>query len=101
MIAGQHFPSLFDGDNFTSRRTTGHNWLDPESVITGKEVYAGFTANNSARNWANERHYHLAASGILTVDEIVRTAPRRLHADLTGLNSSCFALDRLYESTHV
>ena len=28
MIAGIDFPSLFTKDNFTSRRTTGHNMHD-------------------------------------------------------------------------
>ena len=43
MFVGVDFPSLFDKDNFTLRRTTGHNMHDPESFITGRELEQGLT----------------------------------------------------------
>ena len=42
MLVGIDFPSLFTHDNFTSRRTTGCNLYDPESLLTGFEIGAGF-----------------------------------------------------------
>ncbi len=76
MKAGIDFPSLFVKDNFTSRRTTGHNLHDPESFITGAEIAAGFTYTNSTREWDDQAHYLNACLGNLTCDEITRTAPR-------------------------
>lgn len=76
MICGIDFPSFFDKDNFTLRRTTGHNMHDPESFITGAELEKGFTYTNSRRNWANYRHYVAAVAGMLTPEEIAKTAPR-------------------------
>ncbi len=76
MFVGIDFPSLFDKDNFTLRRTTGHNMHDPESFITGKEIAEGYTYLNSRRNWANENHYLAAVVGFLTPEEIAKTAPR-------------------------
>jgi hypothetical protein len=76
MIVGIDFPSFFDKDNFTSRRTTGHNMHDPESFITGKELAEGHTYTNSRRSWANKEHYLAAVVGFLTPEEIAKTAPR-------------------------
>lgn len=76
MIAGIDFPSLFDGDNFTSRRTTGHNLYDPESLLTGAEAYAGCDYGNSFRNWSSEDVYLSACEGKIPVDEIPDVAPR-------------------------
>lgn len=79
MFAGTNFPSLFEKDNFTLRRTTGHNWYDPESLITGAEIAKGMTYTNSKRMWLSEAHYHSAVSMNLstdTVDSIISTAPR-------------------------
>ena len=78
MKAGIDFPSLFVKDNFTSRRTTGHNLHDPDSLMTGAEIDAGFTYANSTREWNNQRHYLLACAGNLSSSEIARTAPRIL-----------------------
>jgi len=76
MKAGIDFPSLFVNDNFTSRRTTGHNLHDPDSLITGAEIEAGFTFANSTREWNDQAHYLKACLGDLTSEEIAQTAPR-------------------------
>ena len=76
MIAGRDFPSLFEKDNFKSRRTTGHNMLDPESLITGAEIEAGFTYANSARDWLSPIDYYRACHGRIPVDQILILAPR-------------------------
>lgn len=76
MIAGKDFPSMFSRDNFTSRRTSGHNMFDPESLLTGAEIAAGFTFGNSARNWPSEVWYTAAWAGELTREEILELAPR-------------------------
>ena len=75
MIAGRDFPSAFEKDNFVERRSIGNRY-DPESLITQAEIDAGFTYKNSRRNWANEKHYQSATDGYMTIDEILRTAPR-------------------------
>jgi hypothetical protein len=76
MFVDVDFPNLFTNDNFTSRRTTGCNLYDPESLLTGFEIGAGLNYLNSARTWRNEEHYHLACSGALSIDQILTTAPR-------------------------
>lgn len=78
MIAGVDFPSLFQKDNFTLRRTTGHNMYDPESLISGAEIDAGMTYMNSARDWKNLEDYIAAVSGQWTTDEILARAPRKI-----------------------
>jgi hypothetical protein len=77
-IAGIDFPSRFTADNFTSRRTTGHNMYDPDSLITGEEIARGMTYTNSTRSWRNEEHYIQAISGELSPEEIAESAPRML-----------------------
>ena len=86
MIAGIDFPSRFTTDNFTSRRTTGHNMYDPECLITGAEIDAGFTYTNSARDWQSEVDYYLACVGYLTPIQILSHAPRVL-INAPSLNS--------------
>jgi hypothetical protein len=76
MFAGIDFPSFFDKDNFTSRRTTGHNMFDPESLISGAEINQGHTYTNSKRKWLDATHYEWAVMGHITPDEILATAPR-------------------------
>lgn len=80
MFAGKDFPSMFEGDNFTQRRTTGHNWYDPECLISGREVSQGYTYLNSGRWWTDQNHYIRAVSQELTPEEILNTAPRRFYA---------------------
>lgn len=70
------FRDYFEKDNFTSRRTTGHNLYDPESLITGYEADAGFTYENSERAWPNENVRQLALSGDIDVNTVLRIAPR-------------------------
>lgn len=77
MFAGIDFPSRFDKDNFTSRRTTGHNMYDPESLIDGDEINHGMTYTNSKRNWRDEKHYLDAVLGNISVEEILNFAPRK------------------------
>lgn len=66
MFVGKDFPSLFDADNFTMRRTTGHNMHDPESLISGAEIAKGLTYTNSKRLWLSETHYLAAVTGLIT-----------------------------------
>lgn len=74
MFVGVDFPSFFDGDNFT-----GHNMHDPESFITGKELEAGYTYENSRRDWRDYKHYVSAVIGDLTPEQIAEQAPRRFN----------------------
>lgn len=79
MLAGVHFGSLFDKDNFTLRRTTGHNMVDPESLISGAEIARGMTYTNSKRNWRDEAHYISAVTGAIDTDTVLSTAPRVIY----------------------
>jgi len=67
--------SLFDEDNFASRRTTGHNLWDPESLLSGGEAKAGLDYSNP-RVWPNYTTYLDACNGFLTADEVLEIAPR-------------------------
>jgi hypothetical protein len=87
MIAGIDFPSSFTKDNFKSRRTTGHNLHDPESLITGADIAAGFTYTNSARDWGSQQEYTIAVLGHLTCEQIVCRAPRVLLTKPAHINS--------------
>jgi hypothetical protein len=77
MFAGIDFQSKFEKDNFAIRRSRG-NWYDPESLITGAEIARGLTYTNSKRYWENQSYYLLAVEGYLTIEEIIRIAPREL-----------------------
>ena len=77
-FTGTDFPSKFDHDNFVSRRTTGHNMFDPESLISGKEIAEGLTYRNSTRSWWNQEHYLSAVQGDFTTEQILEFAPRVL-----------------------
>ena len=68
--------NYFEKDNFTSRRTTGNNMYDPESLITGAEAAAGFTYDNSHRQWASNDVYYAAVHGIIPHAGIPAIAPR-------------------------
>lgn len=48
-IARQEELTSFEHENFSSRRTTGHNLYDPNATITQGELEAGFTPENSYR----------------------------------------------------
>lgn len=73
---GVDFVGYFAEDNFTSRRTTGHNMFDPDSFITGKELEAGLTYGNSARAFPTFDHYHQAVVGTYTPEEVAALFPR-------------------------
>ncbi len=67
---------LFSGDNFTSRRTTGHNMYDPNSLMTGEEASKGMTYTNSKRLFPTLEQELAAIDGRMEVDEILKVAPR-------------------------
>jgi hypothetical protein len=102
MFSGIDFPGLFESDNFTSRRTTGNNLHDPESLITGGEAALGFTYTNSRRNWVDEWDYHIACGYDLqsrghgegfdpyTSEEIARVAPREFLPVLVTDNEASY-----------
>lgn len=69
---------FFGKDNFTSRRTTGHNLYDPESLITGAEVEAGFTYENSERKFPSDGLLEeFAIRGAMPTADILLIGPRR------------------------
>ena len=68
--------SLFASDNFSSRRTTGHNLYDPESLLTGAEIEKGLDYTNSHRVWSSYETYKAACEGLFTPEIIVEIAPR-------------------------
>ena len=99
-FAGIDFPSLFGKDNFTLRRTTGHNMFDPESLISGEEIKNDMTFSNSKRAWDNEAHYLSAVTGELNTTDILKTAPRVFlipgcppHADIPSRLEAMYALE--------
>lgn len=82
--AGIDFPSNFEKDNFDSRRTTGNNQFNPDSLITGGELEQGFTYTNSRRVWFSRADYLDAVHGresrnglLWDVQSIIDFAPRR------------------------
>jgi hypothetical protein len=77
MFVGIDFPDRFENDNFSIRRSIG-NWYDPESLISGEEIKQGMSYTNSKRFWMDEQQYLDAVEGLLTVDEILMLAPRKL-----------------------
>lgn len=93
MIVGVDFPSFFDKDNFTLRRTTGNNMHDPESFITGRELEQGFTYTNSRRNWHSYRQYVAAVIGNLTPEQIAELAPRVTYPDWKQLHEKTFSAE--------
>ena len=72
--------TYFATDNFTTRRTTGHNMLDPESLMTGAELAAGFTYTNSHRHFDSQSLYDAVVSGDIPADQGPLRAPRVLNA---------------------
>lgn len=82
LIAGKDFPSRFERDLFTERRSgtcyTSGNPYDPEGLLTGEEDNAGMDYDNSRRGWASEEDYNRAVGGHITPEEIAQVAPRVL-----------------------
>jgi hypothetical protein len=68
--------TYFDQDNFTSRRTTGHNMLDPESFITGRELAMGFRYDNSHRYFSSQQLYDDVVNGNISINDVQYVAPR-------------------------
>ncbi len=86
LASGSTYKNVFADDNFASRRTTGHNGYDPESLITGAEVAAGLTYYNP-RVWPSIHDYLDAVEGYIDVNEVIALAPRRslLKFDVTNV----------------
>jgi intein/homing endonuclease/GGDEF domain-containing protein len=76
LIEGRDFDGFFATDNYDLRHATGHNMLDPESVITGREISHGMTYANSQRQYPDIETYVKAASGTLGAGELQKIAPR-------------------------
>jgi hypothetical protein len=70
----------FEEDNFTSRRTTGHNLFDPDSLLTGGEEAQGLTYDNSSRVFPSAEVREQAIRGEISQADIIRLYPRVLHA---------------------
>ena len=66
----------FTSDNFSSRRTTGNNLYDPESLLTGEEAAAGYTYDNSIRVWPDEQTYLEVCHGEIPARLVSKIAPR-------------------------
>ncbi len=73
--------SLFSLDNFASRRTTGHNLYDPDSLLTGAEVKAGL-GYRDPRVWVSYEAYVDACEGRLGVNDIEALGPRQAMEDI-------------------
>jgi hypothetical protein len=72
MISGTHFPAL------------ARPSYDPECLLSGHEAYSGLTYTNSKRDWPSESVYQDACHRLISPDDILRIAPRKLvHAELT------------------
>ena len=71
--------TYFSGDNFKTRRTTGHNMLDPESLMTGEELEKGFTYENSHRVFRNQAHYDATVSGDVPSHLVPTLSPRQFN----------------------
>lgn len=69
----------FEKDNFTSRRTTGHNLFDPDSLITGEEAEAGLTYTNSSRKFPDVETREKVIRGEISQADVVRLYPRVLN----------------------
>lgn len=69
----------FDKDNFTSRRTTGHNLFDPDSLLTGAEEAAGLTYANSSRKFPDAETREKVIRGEVSQEEVAKLYPRTLN----------------------
>ena len=87
LINGSTEKSLFAEDNFASRRTTGHNLYDPESLLTGAEIEAGL-GYKDPRVWPSYVTYIKACNGEFTSEQIASIAPRQKMKDILPLRSA-------------
>lgn len=53
--------------------------LDPDGLITGKELAAGFTFWNSRRAYRSQEHYDRAVGGFISLEDIPTECPRVFH----------------------
>jgi hypothetical protein len=74
----------FEQENFASRRTTGHNLFDPESLLTGAEEQAGFTYLNSRRKYPSDETREAIIRGDIPTSEVPTIAPRELKAEVSA-----------------
>lgn len=65
----------FTADNYVARHTSGHNALDPNSLLTGAEIQAGFGYENP-RRFADQHTYDVICSGNVSSVLIPLIAPR-------------------------
>ena len=75
----QEVETSFEKDNFTSRRTTGHNLFDPDSLITGEESEKGLTYANSSRKFPDAETREKVIRGEVSQTDVVRLYPRTLN----------------------
>ncbi len=75
----QEVETSFEKDNFTSRRTTGHNLFDPDSLITGEETAAGLTYANSSRKFPTPEIRESVIRGEVSQADVVKLYPRTLN----------------------
>lgn len=71
--------TYFDQDNFDTRRSnspSAGNGFDPESLITGAELAAGFTYTNSRRDYPGQATYDAIVAGDIPADAVPLIAPR-------------------------
>lgn len=80
--------TYFAQDNFSTRRTTGHNMLDPESLITGAELAQGFTYSNSHRVYPGQHTYDAIVAGDVPVSAVPIVAPRALNVPAFAIAKS-------------
>ena len=75
--------TYFDRDNFTARRSNSPaagNGFDPESLITGAEIKAGFTYTNSHRAYPGQDIYDALVTGVIPASYAPIVAPRVFNA---------------------
>ena len=75
---GGSIESYFERDNFASRRTTGSNMFDPESLLTGAEIAEGLDYGNSSRDYPSQATYDRIAHGDFPASDVPKLAPRVL-----------------------
>lgn len=69
----------FAKDNFTSRRTTGHNLFDPDSLLSGAEESQGLTYGNSSRKFPDVETREAVIRGEVSQADILQLYPRTLN----------------------
>jgi hypothetical protein len=74
--------TYFSQDNFSTRRNnspSAGNGFDPESLITGAEVNAGFSYTNSHRAYPDQATYDALVAGDIPASRVAEVAPRVLN----------------------